>query len=122
LAAVVVIAVGGFFGYEFYTQHRITSEVEAAFAQIRAGGGKASHGKVTFDLRSRTIRITDIAAESATQPPVSIKIAGVTAQVSTSLIRRVFRLTTSKGPAWRSASASLVRLAGASPTRRRKSS
>ena len=44
LAAVVVIAVGGFFGYEFYTQHRITSEVEAAFAQIRAGGGKASHG------------------------------------------------------------------------------
>jgi hypothetical protein len=50
LAAVVVIAVGGFFGFEFYTQHRITSEVEAAFAQIRAGGGKASHGKVSFDL------------------------------------------------------------------------
>ena len=54
LVAVVVIAVGGFFGFEFYTQHRITSEVEAAFEQIRAGGGKASHGKVSFDLWSRT--------------------------------------------------------------------
>ena len=79
LAAVVVIAVGGFFGFEFYTQHRIAGEVEAAFAQIRAGGGKASHGKVSFDLRSRTVRIADIATESATQPPVSVTIAAVTA-------------------------------------------
>ena len=55
LVAAVVIAVGGFFGFEFYTQHRIAGEVEAAFEQIRAGGGKASHGKVSFDLRSRTL-------------------------------------------------------------------
>src|SRR5262245_54457054 len=79
LAAVVVIAVGGFFGFEFYTQHRITSEVEAAFEQIRAGGGKASHGKVSFDLKSRTVTIADIKSESATQPPVSMKIATVVA-------------------------------------------
>jgi hypothetical protein len=79
LAAAVVIAVGGYFGFEFYTQHRITSEVETAFEQMRAGGGKASHGKVSFDLRSRTVRIADIATESASQPPVRMKIAGVTA-------------------------------------------
>ena len=79
LAAAVVIAVGGFFGFEFYTQHRVASEVEAAFEQIRAGGGKASHGKVSFDLRSRTLRIADIATESATQPPVSVKIASIIA-------------------------------------------
>ena len=79
LAAVVVIAVGGFFGFEFYTQRQITSEVEAAFAQIRAGGGKASHGKVSFDLKSRTLRIDDIATESATQPPVRLKVASLTA-------------------------------------------
>jgi hypothetical protein len=79
LAAVVVIAVGGFFGFEFYTQHRIEGDVEAAFAQIRAGGGKASHGKVSFDLKSRTLRIADIAVDTATEPPVSVKIAGVTA-------------------------------------------
>ena len=79
LAAAVVIAVGGFFGFEFYTQHRIAGEVETAFEQIRAGGGKASHGKVSFDLRSRTLTIADIATESASQPPVRLKIAGVTA-------------------------------------------
>jgi len=79
LAAVVVIAVGGFFGFEFYTQHRIAGEVDAAFEQIRAGGGKASHGKVSFDLKSRTLKIADIATESATQPPVSIKIASIVA-------------------------------------------
>jgi hypothetical protein len=79
LAAAVVIAVGGFFGFEFYTQHRIAGDVETAFEQIRAGGGKASHGKVSFDLRSRTVRIADIATESATQPPVSVTIAAVTA-------------------------------------------
>src|SRR5207253_4722687 len=79
LAAVVVIAVGGFFGFEFYTQHRIASEVETAFELIRAGGGKASHGKVSFDLRSRTLTIADIATESASQPPVSMKIVGIVA-------------------------------------------
>ncbi|MEH2498300.1 hypothetical protein V1294_004779 [Bradyrhizobium sp. AZCC 1678] len=79
LAAAVVIAVGGFFGFEYYTQQRIAGEVETAFEQIRAGGGKASHGKVSFDLRSRTVRIADIAGESATQPPVNIKIASLTA-------------------------------------------
>lgn len=79
VVAVVVIAVGGFFGFEFYAQHRVASEIETVFEQIRAGGGKASHGKVSFDARSRTVRIADIATESATQPPVSVKIASVTA-------------------------------------------
>ena len=79
LVAAIVIAVGGFFGFQFYTQHRIASEVEAAFEQIRAAGGKASHGKVSFDLLSRTVTIADIAAQSAAQPPVSVKIASLTA-------------------------------------------
>ena len=70
LAVAVVVAVGGFFGFDFYTQHRIAGEVDAAFAQMRASGGKASHGKVSFDLKTRTLRIDDIATESATQPPV----------------------------------------------------
>jgi hypothetical protein len=79
LAAAIVIAVGGFFGFQFYTQHRITSEVEAALEQIRAAGGKASHGKVSFDLLSRTITIADLTAQSAAQPPASVKIGGLTA-------------------------------------------
>src|SRR5882672_296574 len=79
LVAAIVIATGGFFGFEFYVQHRVAGEVEAAFDQIRATGGKASHGKVSFDLSSHTITVADIAAESATQPPASVKIASFTA-------------------------------------------
>lgn len=79
LAAAVVLAVGGFLGFEFYAQQRVASEIETAFEQIRAGGGKASHGKVSFDARSRTVRIADIATETASQPPVSVKIASITA-------------------------------------------
>ncbi|MDI1264252.1 MAG: hypothetical protein PS018_13440 [bacterium] len=77
LAAAVVLAAGGFFGFQFYTERRIASEVTAAFEQIRAGGGKASYGKVSFDLASRTLRIADISSESAGQPPFSVKIANV---------------------------------------------
>jgi hypothetical protein len=79
LVAAIVIAAGGFFGFEFYVQHRVGREVEAAFEQIRATGSKASHGKVSFDPWSRTVTVADIAAESAAQPPISVKIASFTA-------------------------------------------
>ena len=79
LAAAIVIAVGAFFGFQFYMQHRVAGEVEAAFEQIRATGGKASHGKVSFDLLNRTVTVADIAGETAAQPPVSVKIASVKA-------------------------------------------
>jgi hypothetical protein len=53
----IVIGVVGFFGFQFYTQYRVASEIEAAFDQIRATGAKASHGKVSFDLKSRTVTV-----------------------------------------------------------------
>src|SRR5436190_15299924 len=77
--AAVVIAVVGYFGFEFYVQQRVASDVEAAFEGVRASGAKASHGKVSFDLWSRTIAIADISGESAAQPPVSVKIGRFTA-------------------------------------------
>ncbi len=79
LSAAIAIAVAGFFGFDLYMQHRVKSEVEAAFEQIRATGAKASHGKVSFDLRSRTVTIADIAAKPASGTPFSVKIASVTA-------------------------------------------
>jgi hypothetical protein len=79
LVVAVLIAVGGFFGFQFYVQHRVAGEVEAAFEQIRATGGKASHGKVSYDLSSRTVTVADIDGESAAQPPVSVRIGGFTA-------------------------------------------
>jgi hypothetical protein len=77
--AAIVIAVAGFVGFQFYAQYRVVSDVEAAFEQIRATGAKVSHGKVSFDLLKRTLVVADIAAETAAQPPVSIKIATLTA-------------------------------------------
>lgn len=74
LLAILLIAVGAFFGFEFYVQQRVATDVEAAFAQVRAAGNKATHGKVTFDLFSRTVTVADIAGETAAQPPVSVKI------------------------------------------------
>lgn len=79
LMAAIAIAAGGFFGFEFYLQHRIAGEIDAAFEQIRATGGTASHGKVSFDLLSRTFTVNDIAGQSAAQPPVSIKVGSLTA-------------------------------------------
>lgn len=79
LVAAIVIAVGGFFGFQFYAQQRIAGEIDAALEQVRTAGGKASHGKISFDLPSRTVRIADLTAQSAAQPPVSIKIGSLTA-------------------------------------------
>ncbi|MGF6432833.1 hypothetical protein [Bradyrhizobium elkanii] len=78
LIAVAVLAAGGYFGFDFYAQRRVTRDVEAAFEQVRATGAKASHGKITFDTKSRTLTIADVATESGTQSPVSVKVASLT--------------------------------------------
>jgi hypothetical protein len=78
LITAVIVAIGGYFGFELYTQHRIAGEIDTALEQIRAAGGKASHGKVSFDLWSRTAVVDDFATESAAKPPVSVKIAKLT--------------------------------------------
>lgn len=122
LVAVVVIAVGGFFGFALYTQHRIEGDVETAFAQISAGGGKASHGKVSFDLKSRTLRIADIAVDTASQPPVSMKIAGIVASGVAQPDAGRFSATPSKCPMWKSAAAFPVRRTGKPRTKCRASS
>ena len=79
LIVAAVLAVGGWFGFNLYVQHRATSEVEAAFEQLRKQGGKASHGKIAFDLMSRTLTIDDIAITPASQPQAQVKIAGIRA-------------------------------------------
>ncbi len=78
--ALVVIAVAGFFGLDWYAQRRAIREVEAAFEQIRSTGAKADHGKVAFDLWTRTLSIADIHSETASEPPVTVKIASVIAR------------------------------------------
>ncbi|MHC4045462.1 hypothetical protein [Bradyrhizobium sp. 23AC] len=77
LIVAAVLGAGGWFGFNLYVQHRMTSEVEAAFEQLRAGGGKASHGKIGFELMTRTLTIEDIAVTPGSQPQAQIKIAGI---------------------------------------------
>ncbi|MEJ0077252.1 MAG: hypothetical protein WDO17_17800 [Alphaproteobacteria bacterium] len=79
LLAALVITAGGYFGFEFYLQQRITNDVEATFASVRASGAKAEHGKVTFDLWRRTVTIADISGELTADPPVRLKIGRVVA-------------------------------------------
>lgn len=77
LIALAVLAAGGWFGFNLYAQHRATAEVEAAFEQMRKQGGKASHGKVAFDLPTRTLTIEDIAIAPGKEPQAQIKISGI---------------------------------------------
>lgn len=77
--AVIVIVAAGFFGVNWYAQNRAAREVETAFEQIRASGAKASHGKVAFDLTTRTLTVADIQTETAGEPPFTVKIGNVIA-------------------------------------------
>ncbi len=77
--AAAVIALGGYFGTEFYIQQRIANEIEASFTQARASDAKATHGKVTFALWNRTVTVADVAAEFTAQPPATVKLERVTA-------------------------------------------
>ncbi len=77
LIVAAVLAAGGWFGFNLYANHRAVAEVEAAFEQMRASGGKASHGKIAFDAMSRTLTIENIAVTPRGQPQAQIKIAGI---------------------------------------------
>lgn len=81
--AALVVAVGGYFGAEFYFQQRIANDIEATFANVRASGAKASHGNISFDLWSGTITVSDVMGEFTAQPPASLKIARIVAKGTT---------------------------------------
>ncbi|MCK1425238.1 hypothetical protein IVB14_15910 [Bradyrhizobium sp. 180] len=77
LIALAVLGAGGSFGFNLYAKYRATTEVEAAFEQIRKQGGKASYGKIEFDVMSRTLRVDDIAVTPGNESQAQIKIAGI---------------------------------------------
>lgn len=77
LIMAAVLGAGGWFGFNLYVQHRATAEVEAAFEQIRKQGGKASYGKVAFELATRTLTIDDIVVTPGGESQAQIKIAGI---------------------------------------------
>ena len=86
LIAAIVIAAGGFFGFEFYVQRRIASEVEAAFARSarerRQGEprqglvrpvephhhGRGHCGRIRPRSRRSTVKIGRFVATGVSQP------------------------------------------------------
>ncbi len=74
LGVAAVAAVGGYFGTEAYIKHRIANEIEANFAQIRAGGGQAKHGELTFSLWKRDVTISDVAVSFSAPQQADIKV------------------------------------------------
>ncbi|UPK39787.1 hypothetical protein IVB18_22710 [Bradyrhizobium sp. 186] len=79
LIAAAVLAAGGWFGFNLYAKHRATAEIEATFEHIRSQGGKASHGKIAFDVISRTLTIEDIAVDPGPQSQLNARITGIKA-------------------------------------------
>jgi hypothetical protein len=79
VVALVIVAAAGLLGTRSYAERRAEQEVEAVFDQIRGTGAKADHGKVAFDLWTRTLSIADVQSETASQPPVIVKIGRVIA-------------------------------------------
>ena len=110
LVAAIVIAAGGFFGFQFYMQHRIASEIEAAFEQIRAARrqGEPRQGVVRpaepHASRSPTSRLNrPRSRRSASRSPASRPRASV------SRMRRDSPPRASKSPISRSAPAMAAR-------------
>jgi hypothetical protein len=73
------LVAAGYFGLQYYVQQRLAGAVETAFEQFRATGGKASHGRIAFNLFQRAIAVSDVAMESASQPPFSLTITRLSA-------------------------------------------
>ncbi|HWP24713.1 MAG TPA: hypothetical protein VNL39_00015 [Xanthobacteraceae bacterium] len=65
VAAIIVIAGGGYFGWELLAQFRTKSEVEAVFESLRTSFPTAKYGRVELALKARAVKIADIVLQSS---------------------------------------------------------
>jgi hypothetical protein len=65
VAAVIVVAGGGYFGWELLAQFRTASDVEAVFDSLRTSFPTATHGRVELALKTGTVKVSDIVLQSA---------------------------------------------------------
>lgn len=77
--AAMALALAGAFAATIFAQQRAEREVAAAFEAIRAAGASATHGKVEFDLWSRTLRVADVVVQPAGTTPAGLKAARLVA-------------------------------------------
>jgi hypothetical protein len=79
---IVAIAIGVpaiYVGLPMWAEHRALGQVDAAFEALQGSVGKASHGAVSYNVWTRTLKIDDIAVESDDPSATTLKAAQVVA-------------------------------------------
>ena len=79
LAVALMVGVGGYFGVVYWAQYVAAREVEAVLDGWRASLGSATHGRIEFDLWTRTLKVSDVVVQSRTAPHPRIALAQVIA-------------------------------------------
>lgn len=74
IGAVLIGAVAIYSGAMLWIQNRVESEIESAFAVMRADLGTATYGQVKFDWWSRDVSITSILLQAKSVPNPTIKV------------------------------------------------
>jgi hypothetical protein len=78
-AVALIVGVGGYFGVVYWAQYVAAREVEAVLDGWRASLGSATHGRIEFDLWTRTLKVSDVVVQSRIAPHPKITLAQVTA-------------------------------------------
>src|SRR5262249_18380180 len=79
LVLAVIVGVGGYFGVVYWAQYTAAREVEAALDGWRASLGSATHGRIEFDLWTRTLKVSGVVVQSRTAPHPKIALGQVIA-------------------------------------------
>lgn len=79
LIVALVVGAGAYFGAVHWAERTAAREVDAMLDRWRSGGGTATRGRVAFDLWTRTVRVADVALQSASSPDERIAIDEVVA-------------------------------------------
>lgn len=64
IIALLVLGVGGYFGFKLYVAHEARQQFEALLAELRANGIEAEGGEVEFDLFDGRLQIRDLSLKN----------------------------------------------------------
>ena len=74
---VVALAIGipaVYFGVPWWAEHKALQELDATLEMLRRTGAKASRGAVSYDLWTRTLKVTDLSIQPADPAKGTLKI------------------------------------------------
>ena len=89
LLAILIGVPAIYFGLPIWAEHRARQQVETAFNSLRGPAGKASHGAVSYDVWTRTLRIADVAIKSADPTAIKFTAAQILAKGASSSTGRI---------------------------------